>query len=171
MAQHRTNREAKHHRSRLAGGLLLGALASATFATASLGSAPDANASCASAAGVHVGKGCKTTNLGDVAIGLGRHATATASGGFSTAISFGNGTTSTTQGGKGNLALAVGNDKTLALSEGNRVTTIVVGPDSSSRTGGNGAFNYLGQQGKNNITVFPGFAFVRLNGKVVYPKQ
>ena len=86
MSQHRAISGGNH---RFAGGLLLGALASGALAVASLGSAGAANATCASFSGLHNGRGCETTDLGDIAIGLGPRTTVRASGGFNTSIAVG----------------------------------------------------------------------------------
>ncbi len=53
--------------------------------------------------------GCTTTHVGDIAIAIGPGATASASGGFNTAISFGRRASASATGGVGNLAVAAGN--------------------------------------------------------------
>src|SRR5271167_1886601 len=102
MRQHRTISNNK-----LAGGVLLGAVASG-LAAAALGGAGTANATCASISGIGNGNGCTSTPT-SFAIGLGPNTTATASGLFDAAIANGltnTGTQNTTALSYGNLSLA-----------------------------------------------------------------
>jgi hypothetical protein len=90
-------------RSPLTAGVLLGA-----FAMGSL-SAATAYATCASISGVNSGGGCTTTDAGDIAIGLGPNTTATANGGFDTAIAIGADASAIADFGTHNTAIAIGN--------------------------------------------------------------
>jgi hypothetical protein len=73
---------------RIKGGVLLGALIAGGLATASLGSAPTAHATCASFFGIGNSADC-TSNLTSVAIAIGTKAEAHANGLFGTAIAIG----------------------------------------------------------------------------------
>jgi hypothetical protein len=73
-------------------GLAAAAVASAAFVASALGSAPTANASCASFWGIGNGNGC-TSTVGNMAIAIGTGATASAEGFFSTAMALGNSAT------------------------------------------------------------------------------
>jgi hypothetical protein len=102
-------RMAKHRapsKDRLAGGLLLGAVASG-LAAAALGGAGAANATCASISGVGAGAGCTSTPT-SFAIGLGPGTEVNAQGLFNGAIAVGTETEASATG-VGNLAVAVGN--------------------------------------------------------------
>ena len=129
MSQHRAISGGNH---RFAGGLLLGALASAALAVASLGSAGVANATCASFSGLHNGRGCDTTDLGDIAIGLGPGTTVSASGGFNTSIAVGADAESDALGRR-NTSLAFGNGA-FGFTQGTRNRAVAVG--SSGPNGG-----------------------------------
>jgi hypothetical protein len=71
-------------------GALLGALTAGVLATAGLGSAPTANATCASFFGINSGGDC-TSNLTSIAIAIGTGAAAHADGLFGTAFAVGTG--------------------------------------------------------------------------------
>jgi hypothetical protein len=71
------------------GGFLAAAMASGVFITSALGSAPDANATCASFFGIGNGGGC-TSSQTSIAIAIGTGATATADGLFGSAFAVGN---------------------------------------------------------------------------------
>lgn len=95
-------------------GLVGGAVVSATFAAAALGTPPTANATCASFFGIGNSAEC-TSSLTSIAIALGPGATAKATGLFTIAIANGLGNsatqkTVTTAGGRFNLAYAGGPD-------------------------------------------------------------
>src|SRR6476620_260178 len=77
-----------HDRARLAGGALLGAVASGALAVGALGGAGTANATCASISGINNGAGC-TISTASLAVGLGPNTTAIANGFFSTAVAIG----------------------------------------------------------------------------------
>jgi hypothetical protein len=130
-------------REKLAGGVLLSALASGLAATA-LGGAGTANASCASVSGISVGRAgdCTSTPTSfSVAIGknatasaqgtmtgtiaVGENATASSKGAFSLAGAFGKNTRSQTVG-TGNLAVAQGEgaEPDTDFSSGNPVTAL-----------------------------------------------
>ena len=77
-------------KTKFTGVVTAGALAVGVFAAAGLGSAPAANASCASFFGINNGGGCTSTPL-SIAIAIGSGATAIAQGLFGAAVSLGNG--------------------------------------------------------------------------------
>ena len=113
MGKHKTTSNNK-----LAGGLLLGAVASGSLALAALSGAGTANAGCVSISGqtfVSGGGGaCGSDNLpGDIAVANGAGAVAGAgffgSSGNNISISAGNGALSEAVSGSGNFALAHGN--------------------------------------------------------------
>src|ERR1700730_687108 len=96
-------------KDKLAGGVLLGALASGALAVASLSGAGAANATCASISGIGNGGGC-TSTPGSAAIGLGPNATATTNGPFNTALAVGKNSyaiAGASPGDFGNLAVNV----------------------------------------------------------------
>jgi hypothetical protein len=120
---------------RIGGGLVIGALASGAFALASLGSAGDANATCVSAGGwFTLGHGCTTTAPGDFALAIGPGATANASGGMNTAISWGAGANTTAEGVH-NVAIGAGLGAT-AQAVGRDNTAIAIGDPSTGGSGG-----------------------------------
>jgi hypothetical protein len=130
--------------NKVAGGVLLGAVASGALAVASLGSAAPANATCASISGIGNGNGC-TSTVGSVAIGLGPNATATTNGPFNTALAVGknsNAIAGNTPGDFGNLAVNVGNNTT--------------GPNATGSTPGAFAGSDLGTPGFGNVAVVTG---------------
>jgi hypothetical protein len=109
---------------KLAGGVLLSALASG-LAVGALGGAGTANATCASISGINVGGGGCTSTSTSFSVALGKNATASAQGTFSGAVAVGENATARTTGvanfagafgkntvadaiGKGNLAIAQG---------------------------------------------------------------
>jgi hypothetical protein len=129
MGRHRAVVAGRHN---LAGGLMLSALASGAMAIGSVSSAPEANATCVSAWGLGNGRGCETTNIGDFAIAIGPGATARASGGFNTAMSFGRRAQSSATGGFGNFALAAGNPApSVVTGNPDQVTTAQAGTGKS----------------------------------------
>jgi hypothetical protein len=114
------------HRRRLLIGLM-----SCSLAFAGLGAAGSAHADCVSFSGLFsVGKGCTTTQFGDLAIGLGSFVSATASGGFNIAIAIGKGGPTNDvlayALGIGNFAASMGLE-TGATAKGDFNTAIAVG--------------------------------------------
>ncbi|NTY61927.1 hypothetical protein [Mycolicibacterium sphagni] len=118
-------------------GALGGAVVSATFAAATLGSAAPANATCASFFGIGNSAQC-TSSPTSIAIALGPGATAKATGLFTVAIAngLGNGagqTTIATADGSVNLAYAGGSDSvtvthsnfSVGIVQGKRVAAVV----------------------------------------------
>jgi hypothetical protein len=132
-------------------GLAAAVMASSVFIASALGSAPAANATCASFFGLGNGGGC-TSTFGSAAIAIGTGATAEADGFFDTAVAVGTDTSALGFGAL-NLAAAIGtkgraqagsegnNDfANLALDFGNRSTVFAY---SSTGTGfGNIATNF-----------------------------
>ena len=107
MSQHSTSGVGRG--SRRAATVLAGVVASGAVAVAAgLGSAPTANATCASFFGIGNSANC-TSNLTSIAIAIGTNATANAKGLFGAAFSIGNNAqASTTAGGLFNFATTIG---------------------------------------------------------------
>lgn len=76
-------------RPKFIGSLAVGAVAAGVVDSAALGTAPTANATCASFWGINNGGGC-TSTLFSVAIAIGTGATASAGGPFGAALAVGN---------------------------------------------------------------------------------
>lgn len=102
--------------NRSAGTLLLGALTAGVLATSGLGSAPAANATCASFFGIGNSADC-TSNLTSIAIAIGTNAQAHADGLFGTAFAVGTQALANTAVGAFTFATAVG-DHTVAGAYG-----------------------------------------------------
>ncbi len=137
MSKHTRVRVSGPDGRRLAGGVVIGALASGAMALGALGSAGDANATCVSAGGwFTIGSGCTTTDPGDFALAIGRGATATATGGENTALAFGNAASATAQGFH-NVAVGSGLGATAEAIGGYNNTAIAIG-DPATGSGGGG---------------------------------
>jgi hypothetical protein len=115
---------------KLAGGVLLGTVASG-LASAALSGAATATATCASIDGMNNGNGCTSTAT-SVAIGIGNGATATSSGMFDTAVA--DGTNSFAQAGNPatgtdmfNTAFANGTGAVAVAGNGNNDTAYAIG--------------------------------------------
>jgi hypothetical protein len=138
MAKHRAARVDEVNLRRLGGGLLMGALTSATLAVTAVGTAGEANATCVSAGGFHIGSGCTTSSPGDFALAIGKGATATATGGRNVAIAWGTGASAMASGGTGNTAIAIGNTPSGSTGAQNlagmqvRGTTAIAGTDDTA---------------------------------------
>ena len=131
--------------NKLAGGLLLGAVAS-SLAAAALGGAGTAGATCASIGGVSSGTGCTSTAT-SFAVGIGPNTTATASGLFDGAVA--NGVTNT--GSQFTAAIATGNFN-FAYAGGPNVFAAAGAPPSPFLPGpGGGTLNVAIAQGSNVI--------------------
>src|SRR3954447_20094022 len=75
---------------KIAGAVVAGAMASGLFASAGLGVAPTANATCGSIFGLSIGTGC-TSTLFSASFAIGAGAVATATGPLSLGFSIGDG--------------------------------------------------------------------------------
>jgi hypothetical protein len=150
MSKRTVKHQAPSRGKRLAGGFLLSAAASAAIATVTMGTAPEAKATCVSFGGVvnTDSSHCQTTSIGDVAIAIGPGTYANASGGFNTSISLGPNAQSVAEGqlnaGHGfNTAIAVGSNAVSSADTGLANTSISIGnnPDTTccrAWTGGRG---------------------------------
>jgi hypothetical protein len=94
-------------KKRIGGSLLMSLVASGALAVGSLSSAGPANATCVDVGKLDIGKGCSVTGSGDIAIALGRGATATDNGTGDMAFAIGRGATATDVG-NGNIVIAEG---------------------------------------------------------------
>jgi hypothetical protein len=110
--------------NKLAGGVLLGAVASG-FATTALWGAGSAEATCASISGINVGSGCTSTAT-SVAVGIGQGTTATAQGQFNTAFALGTNATATAQG-----------QSNTAIANGTNATAVAIGTNNYAQAVGN----------------------------------
>jgi hypothetical protein len=128
-------------------GLTAAAVASTTLVASALGSAPTANATCASFFGLGNGGDC-TSSFGGIAIAIGTGATATAMGFLSTAVAIGTDAQSLEYGAL-NLSVAVGTNggaeagSTTGADVGN--IAISFGDDTAAVSGfgvGNIALNF-----------------------------
>jgi hypothetical protein len=145
MARHRAS-----SKDSVAGGLLLGVVASGTLAAATLNGAGSANATCASIGGVSSGTGCTSTAT-SFAVGLGSGTTASATGLFSGAIANGvtnTGTQVTDAEASGPFDFAyAGGPNTFASARGTLGVAVAQGKNvfatagASSTDVGNAAFN------------------------------
>jgi hypothetical protein len=130
-----------------ASSLMIGAVAAGAMGLAALASAGTANASCASFGGnVTIGKGCTTTNRGDVAIGLGKGTVVNASGGFNTGIAIGPRAAAYSVGSF-NTAIAVGRPGPNPGFD----PVITPGPDQRTFAGAYGNFNRSLSFGRGTI--------------------
>ena len=133
---------------KIAGGVLLGAVASA-LAAGALVAAGSANATCASISGIGNGGGC-TSTFGSAAVALGANATATADGPMNLAVAVGNpgpnpfykGAVLPTQ------ALARGTfNGAFAIGSGTNAGSFGVANSAAAVGNGSNAFSYGGNQG------------------------
>ena len=144
-------------REKLAGGVLLSALASGLAATA-LGGAGTANASCASVGGVSVGRpGDCTSTPTSFSVGIGKNATASAQGRLNGAVAVGKNATASSKGAF-NLAGAFGrNTKAEAAGTGNLAVAQGEGGEPQSTTSPYGnpitALAGLGPDDKFNVAL------------------
>ncbi|MBB3601388.1 hypothetical protein FHT40_001021 [Mycolicibacterium sp. BK556] len=110
---------------------LFAGLMSISLASVGVGAAGDARADCVSFSGLFsLGKGCTTTQFGDLAIGLGSYVSATASGGLNVAIAIGSGRSASEliayAVGVGNVATSIGVE-TGATAQGYFNTAVAAG--------------------------------------------
>ena len=130
-------------RGAITGVLAAGATATGLLAGAALGSAPTANASCASFFGLGNSADCSSTPL-SIAIAVGSGATAHASGLLGAAFAVGTNSAATT-GDAFTLATALG-DGSVATANGLFGIATQLGPNGSATTAGSGL---LGNPGFN----------------------
>lgn len=146
MTQHRAI-----SRTKLAGGVVLGAVAFG-LATTALGTAGSANATCASISGINNGHGC-TSSPGSAAFGLGANATATADGGpLNLAVAVGNPGPNPFYGGAvlPTQALARGTfNGAFAIGSGTNAGSLGVGNSAIGMGSGSNAFSYGGPRVPN----------------------
>jgi hypothetical protein len=129
MGKHRSTDTIRRDRGRIAGGVLVSALASGALAVGALSSAGTASATCYSSNGViNIGSGCTTTAGGNTAFGYGPGATATAQGVGNYAYASGTNAQAS--------ALGVGNQ---ASATGTGAQATAVGSFNSALAIGNGA--------------------------------
>ena len=126
-------------RARLTGGVVLSAVAFGLAVTA-LGTAGSANASCVSVGRISTGPDCKS-DVGNVAIGLGKGAEATSLGTGNVAIAVGN-------PGK-SLFYNSDNQPTLAYAKGTGNVSVALGDGSLAGTLGNGNRAFVLGRGSN----------------------
>src|SRR6478735_5458969 len=100
---------------KIAGAVVAGAMASGLFASAGLGAAPTANATCGSIFGLSIGSGCSSTLL-SASFAIGDGAQAHATGPLSLAASIGG--AQAQADGSLSLALVAGDASTATTSEG-----------------------------------------------------
>jgi len=122
-------------KSRLKGGLLLGAAASGALAVVSLGSAGTANATCASVSGIGNGNGCTSTPT-SFALGVGTNATATANGLFNGAVAIGDNSTAAAGKGNFNFALAAGKQALATAQDGDFNIAVAIGNPAFNQSKG-----------------------------------
>jgi hypothetical protein len=148
-------------KDKLAGGALLGAVASG-LAAAALSCAGTANATCASISGIGngpgIGGGSCNSSLTSFAVGLGTNAQASANGLFDSAIAIGDNSQVTTVGNF-DTGIAVGSPS-LVLAGNTPAdsfnTTIAIGTDAAARTRGIGNIAVaVGNPGPNPGFVLP----------------
>lgn len=166
MGQHRKDSPARH---RLTFAILpIVAVSGALGAAGALGSAPTANATCASFSGIGNGNGCTTTNIGDLAIVVGS-GTAIASGGFNTSVAVGTFTYAEARG-QFNTAIAVGDPGQNDFQGGNLVATAyTVGTLNRAITFGKGSLAEAdGGPGFNTAPVGLHTAITLGNGSIAY---
>jgi hypothetical protein len=145
------------------GGLLIAAVASGTFATAAVGSAPTANATCASFFGIGNSANCVSSPT-SVAIAIGTNAVAVAGGLFGIALTVGNdSSTQNNATGVLNFSTAFG-DHATAAGGGITSLAVTVGNNSETVAGtlagmteiGNSALNFGNSSGGINSVVANG---------------
>jgi hypothetical protein len=147
------HRRTSKDKDKVAGGVLLGAVASgvAGFAAAALGGAGTAGATCASISGIGNSADC-TSSLGSFAVGLGPGTDATAAGLFSGAIA--NGLT--------NPAGSPPNT-TLAVAAGPAFDFAYAGGTNTVAAAGGGPFDAAITQGDNSAATAFGIGTAALN--------
>jgi hypothetical protein len=131
MGQHTTAK------AKFTGAIILGTLTAGALATGGLGSAPTANATCASFFGINNGGGC-TSNLTSIAIAIGTGATANASGLFGAAFAVGNNASAIGFDGIFNVAAAVGDNNHAAADFVLTFAAALGGNNASAGAGGPG---------------------------------
>ena len=142
---------------KIAGALVAGAMTSGLFASAGLGLAPTANATCGSIFGLSIGTGC-TSTLFSAAFAIGDGAVAHADGSLGVAFVVGTNSTATTSSGSVfNLATSLFGDNNHAMAEGSigNFATNIGGSDNSVTTIGgllNTATNILGSGNNSRQT-------------------
>lgn len=136
-------------RSAFTGALALSALTLGAIASAGLGSAPAANATCASFLGIGNSADCSSTPL-SFAIAIGTGAQAKADGLFGAAFSLGTNAIASTSEAF-NFAAAAG-DNSLATGSGLFGITAALGPSTQAQTAGNPSLGNFGANIAMNIS-------------------
>ena len=136
-------------KSAFTGALALSALTVGAIAAAGLGSAPTANATCASFFGISTSAECSSTPL-SIAIAIGTGAQAKADGLFGSAFALGTNALAYTNEAF-NFATAAG-DNSLAVGSGLFGITAALGPSTQAQTTGNPSLGNLGANIALNIS-------------------
>jgi hypothetical protein len=141
--------------SKALGGVFTAAVASSAFFSAALGSAPAANATCASFFGIGNSASC-TSTLTTVAIAVGANASANAGGWFGTAIAVGDDSAATNNStGILNISAAFG-DHAVAAGGGLASLAVAVGDNGQAAAGTLAAIPEIGNSAINIGSSSPG---------------